>query len=141
MRTIKEFQRAYNSRRILWRWVSVPASDRTKIVDAIGAGGMGEVYRAIDLKLKRQVANKVLPASVTADGERLARFRRKAEILAALNHPNIAAVYGLEDSDATKALVMELVEGPTLADRRRAGSHLMCGRSVRHARRRQRVAP
>ena len=75
------------------------------------------MYRAIDTNLKRAVAIKVLPASVAADAERLARFQREAEILAALNHPNIAAIYGLERSGPTTALVMELVEGPTLADR------------------------
>ena len=78
---------------------------------------MGEVYRATDTKLKRQVAIKVLPASVAGDAERLARFQREAEVLASLNHPHIAAIYGLEESDGVKALVMELVEGPTLADR------------------------
>ena len=78
---------------------------------------MGEVYRATDTNLKRQVAIKVLPASMAADEERLARFQREAEILAALNHPNIAHIHGLEKSDGTVALVMELVEGPTLADR------------------------
>src|SRR5262245_45596167 len=78
---------------------------------------MGEVYRATDTNLKRAVALKVLPASVATDAERLARFQREAEVLAALNHPNIAAIYGLERSGGTTALVMELVEGPTLADR------------------------
>ena len=78
---------------------------------------MGEVYKATDTNLKRAVAIKVLPASVAADAERLARFQREAEVLAALNHPNIAAIYGLERSGPTTALVMELVEGPTLADR------------------------
>ncbi len=78
---------------------------------------MGEVYKATDTNLKRAVAIKVLPASVASDAERLARFQREAEVLAALNHPNIAAIYGLERSGATTALVMELVEGPTLADR------------------------
>jgi Tol biopolymer transport system component len=78
---------------------------------------MGEVYRATDTNLKRSVAIKVLPASVAADAERLARFQREAEVLAALNHPNIAQIHGLEKSDGTIALVMELVEGPTLADR------------------------
>jgi serine/threonine-protein kinase len=77
---------------------------------------MGEVYRATDTNLKRQVAIKVLPATVAGDAERLARFQREAEILAALNHPNIAHVHGLEKSDGTVSLVMELVEGPTLAD-------------------------
>ena len=83
----------------------------------IGAGGMGEVYRATDTNLARQVAIKVLPEAVAADAERLARFDREAKTLAALNHPNIAAIYGVEKSDTTTALVMELVEGPTLADR------------------------
>ena len=78
---------------------------------------MGEVYRAIDTNLKRAVAIKVLPTSVAADAERLARFQREAELLASLNHPHIAAIYGLEDADGAKALVLELVEGPTLADR------------------------
>jgi serine/threonine protein kinase len=78
---------------------------------------MGEVYRATDTNLARQVAIKVLPAAVAADAERLARFDREAKTLAALNHPNVAAIYGLEKSAGTTALVMELVEGPTLADR------------------------
>ena len=78
---------------------------------------MGEVYKATDTNLKRSVAIKVLPTSVAGDAERLARFQREAEVLAALNHPNIAAIYGLERSGNTTALVMELVEGPTLADR------------------------
>jgi serine/threonine protein kinase/Tol biopolymer transport system component len=88
-----------------------------EIIGALGAGGMGEVYRATDTHLKRQVAIKVLPASVAADAERLARFQREAEVLASLNHPNIAHIHGLEKSDGTLALVMELVEGATLADR------------------------
>ncbi len=78
---------------------------------------MGEVYRATDSNLKRQVAIKVLPASLAGDAERLARFQREAEVLAALNHPNIAAIYGLERANGQTALLMELVEGPTLADR------------------------
>src|SRR5262245_62766936 len=88
-----------------------------EILSALGAGGMGEVYRATDSNLKRQVAIKVLPPTVGSDPERLARFQREAEILAVLNHPNIAHIHGLERSDGTVALVMELVEGPTLADR------------------------
>ena len=87
------------------------------VSEAIGAGGMGEVYRATDTNLKRQVALKVLPDAVTADAERLARFQREAEVLASLNHPNIAVLYGVEKSDGITALVMELVEGPTLAER------------------------
>jgi eukaryotic-like serine/threonine-protein kinase len=88
-----------------------------EIVAQIGVGGMGEVYRATDTNLARQVAIKVLPASVAADPDRLARFDREAKTLAALNHPNIAAIYGLEKSSGITALAMELVEGPTLADR------------------------
>src|SRR6267142_2614710 len=88
-----------------------------EIIAPLGAGGMGEVYRATDTRLKRQVAVKILPSALAADPDRLARFQREAEVLASLNHPHIAAVYGLEDADGTKALVMELVEGPTLADR------------------------
>src|SRR5215510_7316728 len=87
-----------------------------EVTALLGVGGMGEVYRATDTDLKRQVAIKVLPASVAADTERLARFQREAEILAALNHPNIAAIYGLERTGATTALVMELIDAPTLAD-------------------------
>jgi len=88
-----------------------------EITAEIGKGGMGEVYRATDTNLKRAVAIKVLPESVASDVERLARFQREAEVLASLNHPNIAAIYGLERSSGMTALVMELVEGPTLADR------------------------
>ena len=86
------------------------------ILSALGAGGMGEVYRAADTNLKRQVAIKVLPTSVALDADRLARFQREAELVAALNHPNIAHIHGIEKSGETLALVMELVEGPTLAD-------------------------
>jgi serine/threonine protein kinase len=93
-----------------------------EITALLGVGGMGEVYRATDTNLKRQVAVKVLPAAVAADPERLARFQREAEILAALNHPNIAHIHGLEKSDGTLALAMELVEGPTLADRIETGA-------------------
>jgi serine/threonine protein kinase len=92
-----------------------------EILAAIGAGGMGEVYRARDSKLGRDVALKVLPEAFARDAERMARFQREAKVLASLNHPNIASIYGLEDSGATHALVMELVEGPTLADRIRSG--------------------
>ncbi|HXG69412.1 MAG TPA: serine/threonine-protein kinase, partial [Gemmatimonadaceae bacterium] len=88
-----------------------------EIVDAIGAGGMGEVYRARDSKLNRDVALKILPAAFTANPDRMARFRREAQVLAALNHPNIGHIYGFEDSGATHALVLELIDGPTLADR------------------------
>jgi len=88
-----------------------------EVTAQIGEGGMGEVYQATDINLKRAIAIKVLPALVAADAERLARFQREAEVLAALNHPNIAQIHGLEKSAGVTALVMELVEGPTLADR------------------------
>ncbi len=87
-----------------------------QVMAPIGAGGMGEVYRARDTKLNRDVALKVLPDLFADDSERLARFQREAQVLASLNHPNIAAIYGLEESGDTRALVLELVEGPTLAD-------------------------
>src|SRR5271169_591396 len=92
-----------------------------EILSPLGAGGMGEVYRARDAKLGRDVALKVLPEAFARDAERMARFQREAKVLASLNHPNIASIYGLEDSGSTHALVMELVEGPTLADRVRLG--------------------
>src|SRR5262245_21995751 len=88
-----------------------------EILAAIGAGGMGEVYRARDTKLDRDVAIKVLPELFVADSERVARFQREAKTLAALNHPHIGGIYGLEDAGGVRALVLELVEGPTLADR------------------------
>jgi serine/threonine protein kinase len=87
-----------------------------EVLAPIGAGGMGEVYRARDTRLKRNVAIKVLPASLSHDPDRLARFQREAELLATLNHPNIAAVYGLEKADGLTGIVLELVEGDTLAD-------------------------
>jgi len=92
-----------------------------EILTPLGAGGMGEVYRARDFKLGRDVALKVLPDAFARDPDRMARFQREAKILASLSHPNIAAIYGLEDSDHSNALVMELVEGPTLADRIKQG--------------------
>ena len=88
-----------------------------EITAQIGVGGMGEVYRATDTKLRREVAIKVLPAELASDAERLARFQREAEVLASLNHPDIAAIHGLEETDGAKALVMELVNGQTLAER------------------------
>jgi len=91
-----------------------------EIVSPLGAGGMGEVYLARDLKLGRSVAIKVLPSEVAKDPEKLDRFKREAKVLASLNHPNIASIYGFEDTDKP-GLVMELVEGPTLADRILAG--------------------
>ncbi len=88
-----------------------------EIIAAIGAGGMGEVYRARDTKLNRDVALKILPDAFAADPDRLARFTREAQTLASLNHPNIAQIHGLEDSLPVRALVMELVDGPDLAQR------------------------
>ena len=88
-----------------------------EIVAPLGAGGMGEVYRARDTKLGREVAIKILPPAFVSDPERVARFEREARTLASLNHPNIGGIYGLEEADGTTALVLELVEGPTLADR------------------------
>ena len=100
-----------------------------EIVSLLGAGGMGEVYRARDTKLNRDVAIKVLLAEVAGDPDRLARFHREAQLLASLNHPHIGAIYGVEDAHstssgqagATLALVMELVDGPTLAERLASG--------------------
>ena len=83
----------------------------------IGEGGMGQVYQATDTKLNRQVALKILPEAFATDPDRLARFQREAQVLASLNHPNIAQIHGIEESENTRALVLELVEGPTLADR------------------------
>src|ERR1044071_6270804 len=88
-----------------------------EILTLLGAGGMGEVSRGRDPKLNREVALKVLPNTVAADAERLARFKREAQLLASLNHSHIAAIYGFEDSGDIHALVLELVEGPTLAER------------------------
>jgi hypothetical protein len=88
-----------------------------EVLCTLGAGGMGEVYRARDTRLERDVAIKVLPETFTSDQDRLARFQREAKVLASLNHPNIAAIYGIEDANASHALVMELVDGPTLANR------------------------
>src|SRR5262245_19233090 len=103
---------------------SVPSPRRLgayQILGQIGAGGMGEVYRARDPRLGRDVAIKILPYAYTADPDRLARFEREARVLASLNHPNIATIHGVEEAQSTRALVMELVEGPTLAERLAAG--------------------
>ena len=96
--------------------MSIPVGTRLgsyEILAPIGAGGMGEVYRARDTKLDRDVAIKVLPEELASDEERVARFEREAKLLASLNHPNIAGIYGFEEN----AIVLELVEGPTLAER------------------------
>src|SRR5215472_7688985 len=87
------------------------------IVERIGVGAMGEVYRATDTKLNRDVALKVLPPLFARNAERMARLRREAQVLASLNHPNIATIYGLEESNGDCALAIELVDGPTLAQR------------------------
>ncbi len=88
-----------------------------KIIENIGEGGMGEVYRAEDTSLKREVAIKVLPEQFTKDPQRLARFEREAKLLASLNHPNIAAIHSFEHSDDIHFLVLELVPGETLQER------------------------
>ncbi len=88
-----------------------------RITEKLGAGGMGEVYRAEDTNLDRQVAIKVLPEMLSGDPERMARFEREAKLLASLNHQNLAAIYGLEQADGKRFLVLELVEGETLAQR------------------------
>src|SRR5437588_3137602 len=94
---------------------------RYEIRSKIGEGGMGEVYRAHDEKLNRDVAIKILTEAFAQDFDRLTRFKREAQVLASLNHPNIASIYGLEESNGFMALAMELVEGPTLADRLASG--------------------
>src|SRR5262245_43936621 len=91
------------------------------IESQLGAGGMGEVYRALDTKLGRSVAVKLLPQAFAMDRDRISRFEREAKLLAGLSHPNIAALYGMEEDGGTPFLVMELVEGETLADRVRQG--------------------
>src|SRR5262247_569510 len=88
-----------------------------EITALLGKGGMGEVYRARDSKLKREVAIKILPNEFSRDPARVSRFQREAEVLASLNHPNIAAIYDLQEANDTRFLVLELVEGDTLADR------------------------
>src|SRR5437773_9544034 len=93
-----------------------------EILSALGAGGMGEVYRARDTKLGRSVAVKVLPDALASDADRITRFEREAKALAALNHPHIAALYGMEESDGRHFLVMELIEGETLAERLQRGA-------------------
>src|SRR5437867_2110846 len=92
-----------------------------KITLLLGKGGMGEVYRAHDTKLKREVAIKILPDEFSRDPGRVAQFQREAEVLASLNHPNIAAIYDLEEEGGSRYLVLELVEGDTLADRLKHG--------------------
>src|SRR5262245_57111574 len=92
-----------------------------EITGSLGAGGMGEVYRARDSRLERDVAIKILPAHWLAEAARRARFEREARVLASVNHPHIGAIYGFEEGDGVRALVLELIDGPTLADRLAAG--------------------
>ena len=92
-----------------------------EVIGLIGQGGMGEVWQARDTKLDRDVALKVLPEAFTSDPDRLARFEREAKVLASLNHLNIGSIYGLEEAEGIRALVLELVEGPTLTDRIKQG--------------------
>jgi serine/threonine-protein kinase len=103
------------------RWPSGFRLGSYEIIEALGVGGMGEVYRARDTKLKREVAIKVLPREFQHDPSRMARFEREAQVLASLNDPNIAAIYGLEEAKGLRFLVLELVEGPTLAERIASG--------------------
>jgi len=93
-----------------------------QVTAEIGKGGMGEVYQATDTKLGRSVAIKVLPEEFARDSDRVARFQREAKLLASLNHPNIAAIHSLEEAEGTHFLVMELIEGDTLADRIKSGA-------------------
>ena len=92
-----------------------------EIVALLGKGGMGEVYRALDTKLKRDVAIKILPGEFSLDADRLSRFQREAEVLASLNHPNIGAIYDVQEAEEMRFLVLELVEGETLEERIRRG--------------------
>jgi serine/threonine-protein kinase len=92
-----------------------------QVVALLGAGGMGEVYRATDTRLGRDVAIKVLPSDVAADRDRVARFRREAQLVASLNHPNVAAIYGIEEADGGVALALEFVDGEDLAFRLSSG--------------------
>src|SRR2546427_10252938 len=94
---------------------------RYTVLSLIGRGGMGEVYRARDTQLQREVALKLMPDVFASDAERIARFQREAQVLATLNHPNIAHIYGLEGAGASRCIVMELVEGETLQERLRRG--------------------
>jgi serine/threonine protein kinase len=105
-----------------------------EIVEPVGAGGMGEVYRARDIRLDRNVALKVLPQAFTRDADRLARFDREAKVLASLNHPGIATIHGIEECDGVRALVLEFVEGGTLAHRLLASRTLPVDETLEFAR-------
>jgi serine/threonine protein kinase len=102
----------YNPLRIMGLTIGTQLGS-LEITSLLGKGGMGEVYRARDLKLKRDVAIKILPEEFARDSERVSRFRREAEVLASLNHPNIAGIYDLEEANDSRFLVLELVEGET----------------------------
>src|SRR5687767_953710 len=106
---------------------------RYEISRSLGAGGMGEVYRARDSRLNRDVAIKALPGHFDADDERVTRFEREAQLLASLNHPHIAAIYGIEEAEASQFIVLEIVEGGTLSERLAAGP-MDVGEAVRIAR-------
>ena len=95
-----------------------------KILEKIGEGGMDTVYRATDTKLNRDVALKILPEQFASDSQRMGRFQREAEVLASLDHPNIGQIYGIEEAGATKALVLQLIEGPTLAEKIAQGAKM-----------------
>ena len=105
-----------------------------EILEPLGAGGMGEVYRARDTKLERDVAVKMLPEDFAADQNRLGRFEREAKLLASLNHANIATIHGLEESDGVRFIVMELVEGETLAERIARSGRIEVGEALKIAR-------
>ena len=105
-----------------------------RIVELLGSGGMGDVYRARDTRLERDIALKVLPAVFAAEPDRLARFKREAQVLASLNHPHVAAIYGVEESGTVRAIVLELVEGETLAERLFRGRTLPIPEALRIAR-------
>ena len=124
--------------------MATPAGTRLgpyEVASLIGAGGMGEVYQAHDTKLGRDVAIKVLPEQFARDPERLARFQREAKLLAALNHPNIAAIYGLEQSGDTYYLIMELVPGDTLAQRLKQEGAIPLDEALKIARQSPRPSP
>lgn len=114
--SVRALRGPYNAPQTIWH--SLPGSlGPYEVLVLIGEGGMGQVCRARDTKLNRVGALKALPEALAGDGDRLARFQREAQVLASLNHPSIAHIHGFEDSGSTYALVMELVEGPTLAER------------------------
>jgi len=110
-----------------------------KVLEKIGEGGMGVVYRATDTKLNRDVALKILPEQFASDSQRMGRFQREAEVLASLDHPNIGQIYGIEEAGQTKALVLQLIEGPTLAEKNCPGTDPGRGCTQDCARRRDEI--